>query len=77
MPGYIAFLVQMGFIIAVWFYGFCCKKRFSAVLSKTGYCILGYAAALGAFFLAAQWLWFGTSFVYEEATGIMKIPVKM
>ena len=42
-------LVQVGLILAVWYYAFICKKKFSKVLQETGFCILGYVGAFGLF----------------------------
>lgn len=42
-------LVQMGLILAVWYYAFICKKKFSKVMQETGFCVLGYAGAFGLF----------------------------
>lgn len=44
-------LVQMGLILAVWYYAFICKKKFSRVLQETGFCVLGYAGAFGLFLM--------------------------
>ena len=43
-------LPEMALIIAVWAYGILCRKKLIKVLQETGFCILGYAAALGAGF---------------------------
>lgn len=43
--------VQMGLILAVWYYAFLCKKKFSKVMQETGFCILGYVGAVGCFLL--------------------------
>lgn len=40
-------LPQMALIIAVWVYGIICRKKPLKVLKETGFCLLGYAAALG------------------------------
>lgn len=58
-------LAQMGLILGVWLYGFFCRKKASEVLRQSGYCILGYAAALGTF-LAFISLKYGFS-AYAEA----------
>lgn len=42
-------LVEMGLILAVWYYGFACKKSLSQIGRETLCCVLGYGAALGAF----------------------------
>lgn len=44
-------LVHMGMILAVWLYAYFAGKKWKKVLRETGLCILGYAAALLAFFL--------------------------
>lgn len=43
-------LPEMALIIAVWAYGILCRKKLLKVLQETGFCILGYAAALGVGF---------------------------
>lgn len=40
-------LPEAAFIIAVWAYGIICRKKPLKVLKETGFCILGYVAALG------------------------------
>lgn len=42
-------LAQTGLILAVWTYGFLNKKKLRDVLRETGFCVLGYVAALGVF----------------------------
>lgn len=42
-------LVQTGLILAVWIYGILQKKKLRRVLQETGFCVLGYVAALAAF----------------------------
>lgn len=42
-------LVQVGLILAVWYYAFVCKKKFPEILQETFLCILGYAGSLGLF----------------------------
>ncbi len=44
-------LVHTGLILAVWYYAFICKKKFTKVLQETGFCILGYAGAFGLFLI--------------------------
>lgn len=44
-------LPQMALIIAVWSYGLIRRKKFSQVLKETGFCILGYVGAFGAYLL--------------------------
>ena len=44
-------LVQMSLILAVWYYAFIAKKKFSEVLRDTGFCILGYVGAFGLFLI--------------------------
>lgn len=46
-------LPEMAFIFAVWGYGLICRKRFKQVAKETGFCILGYGAAV---FLWLTWL---------------------
>lgn len=40
-------LPQTALVIAVWSYGIICRKKLLKVLKETGFCILGYMAALG------------------------------
>lgn len=40
-------LPEAALIIAVWAYGIICRKKLLQVLKETGFCILGYVAALG------------------------------
>lgn len=42
-------LAQMALILIVWIYGAVMKKKFKKVLQETGWCVLGYLGALGAF----------------------------
>ena len=42
-------LVQAGLILVVWYYGFLSKKKVKEVLRDTGFCMLGYFGAYGAF----------------------------
>lgn len=44
-------LPQAALIIAVWSYGAICRKKFSGIMKETGFCILGYAGAFGAYLL--------------------------
>lgn len=44
-------LPQMALILVVWFYAIINKKKLSKVLQETGFCILGYIAAMGVFML--------------------------
>lgn len=44
-------LPQAGLIIAVWGYGWICRKKLSKVVKETGFCIFGYAGAFGAYLL--------------------------
>lgn len=41
-------LPEAGLIVGVWAYGVICRKKLPRVLKETGYCVLGYAAALAA-----------------------------
>lgn len=41
-------LPETALIIAVWAYGIICRKKLLKMLQETGFCILGYVAALGA-----------------------------
>ena len=40
-------LPEAALIIAVWAYGIICRKKLLQVIKETGFCILGYVAALG------------------------------
>ena len=50
-------LVQTGLILAVWAYGIFAHKKLRSIAADTGFCILGYAAALGSllFFLSLRY----------------------
>lgn len=48
-------LVQMGLILAVWGYGVIDRKKLRRVLQQTGFCIAGYAGALGTFLGIMAW----------------------
>ena len=60
-------LVYMGLILAVWLYGFWDRKKPSAVLKDTLFCVLGYGAGLGGFFLVIS-LRYGAGF-YLRSVG--------
>ncbi|MBE5869337.1 MAG: hypothetical protein E7293_10365 [Lachnospiraceae bacterium] len=53
-------LPQMALIIAVWSNGLIHRKKFSVVLKQTGFCVLGYVAAVAAYLLLVTGL-YGTS----------------
>ena len=40
-------LPEMGMIVAVWAYAIICRRGWKKVLGQTGWCLLGYLAALG------------------------------
>lgn len=40
-------VIEVGFILAVWFYGFLKKKKFWAVVQDTIWCMLGYFVSVG------------------------------
>lgn len=40
-------VIEVGFILAVWFYGFLKKKKIGMVVQETLWCMLGYFAAVG------------------------------
>lgn len=42
-------LVQAGLILALWFYGFICRKSLLKTGKETGLCILGYFCAFGGY----------------------------
>ena len=62
-------LPQAALIIAVWGYGWICRKKFSKVMKETGFCILGYAGAFGAYILFMSAV-YGFS---DYAEGIMRL----
>lgn len=62
-------LVQAGLILAVWAYGVFDKRKVKYVLQQTGFCVIGYLAALGLFLLGIS-LRYGFS---EYAQGILRL----
>lgn len=58
-------LVHAGLILAVWYYGFVCKKKISEVLRETGFCMLGYAGAFGLFLIIIS-VKYGLDFYIES-----------
>lgn len=44
-------LVHAGLILAVWYYAFLTRKKFSRILRETAICVLGYAAGCSLFLL--------------------------
>lgn len=42
-------LVEVSLILAVWYYGGICRKRFSDIARDTGFCVLGYLGGAGLF----------------------------
>lgn len=62
-------LVQAGLILVVWIYAFLARKKWKDVLRETGFCMLGYFSALGAFFLLM-----GALYGFEEyIDGILRL----
>lgn len=47
-------LTHMALIVALWYDGFLKKKKVAAVLADTLWCVLGYAAGIGAFLAMIQ-----------------------
>ena len=62
-------LVQVGLILAVWAYGIFVHKKLRSIAADTGFCILGYAAALGSMLLFLS-LRYGLG---EYAAGIARL----
>ena len=62
-------LPEMAFILAVWGYGLICRKPFKQVAKETGFCMLGYGAAV---FVWLAWLSLRYGFS-DYVTGIRRL----
>lgn len=62
-------LTHMALILGLWYDGFCKKRKLRAVVTDTVYCIIGYAAGIGAFLLMIQ-LQYGLSGYFTMLFGL-------